>query len=225
MRLPRMRFTVRRLMAAVALCGGCFALLRLPTPWIVLVVVGSGVCGAISFGVLLDRGRGGWGIKGGVISGCIALAILFCLFGSIASWYGARPVSLTFSVVDGSSGHPIPGAEVAVIHPFHDERPPVRGRTATDGRIALRNLFTAYGMVYGVVSTEHVSFRPFVVRVTAEGFSEFRAPLAAPDDLDLPDGNVTDPPLNLTYPVSGPVKIALARSGSDSRRGRSPDPH
>jgi hypothetical protein len=222
MRLPSLRFTARWLMVAVALCGGCFALLRLPAPWIALVVVGSGVCGAILFGVLLDRGRGGWGIKGGVIAGCISLALLFCLFSSISTWYGAKPVSLTFSVVDGSSGRPIPGAEVAVIHPFDEERLPVRGRTAADGRVALRNLFTAYGMMYGVVTTEHVSFRPFMIQVTAEGFSEFPAPLATPDDLSY--GKVTYPPLNLTYPVSGPVKITLIRSSDDERRGSAPEP-
>jgi len=49
-------------------------------------------------------------------------------------------VNLSVVVVDGSTGSPIPGAEVELIHPFDDERTPVKGRTNAAGRVVLRNL-------------------------------------------------------------------------------------
>jgi hypothetical protein len=82
-----------------------------------------------------------------------------------------------------------------------------------------------------VGDTEHVTFRPFVLQVTSDGFSRFRASLAAPfvpDSKDIPAGvpdeDATAQPLNLTYPVTGPVKIALGQSKGDARRGKSSEP-
>jgi hypothetical protein len=183
MRLPRVRLTVRRMMATVA---------------IVAVVCAVG---------------------------------LTCNRIPISAWSGAKWVNLTVLVVDSRTGRPIWGAEVELIHPFDDERSPVKGRTDAAGRVVLRNLFPGGGVDYLVGGTEHLTFRPFVLQVTSDGYSEFRAPLAppfVPDNRDtptgVPDENVTAPPLNLTYPVTGPVKIPLARSKGDARRGRSSGP-
>ena len=96
----------------------------------------------------------------------------------------------------------------------------MRGRTGADGRVLLRNLFYAGGVSYPVGSIEHVTFSPFVIRVAVEGFTEFRASLTPPLS-GVPDGMATDPPRNLSYPVSGPVTIPLTRSTGGSRRGRS----
>lgn len=62
MRLPRFQFTIRRLVAVVALCALCFALLRSP--------VGLLLAYFMLFlpGFLISRAHGGWGILGGGLS-------------------------------------------------------------------------------------------------------------------------------------------------------------
>jgi hypothetical protein len=223
MRLPRVRFTVKQMMIVVALCAGSLVLLRVPASVLFVVVVSSGAYGAILASILIDRARGGLGIKGGLVAGCGTLAVLFCLLSPRSTWYGAKPVNLTFLIVDGRSGSPITGAEVELIHSFDDERPPVKGQTDADGRVVLRNLFPACGVNYLLDGTEHVSFRDFVIHVSGEGFSEFRACLGPPDD--LPNSpRTTAPPLRMTYPVSGPVKIRLIRSGGDVRGASTAEP-
>lgn len=129
----------------------------------------------------------------------------------VGAWSGARWVNLSVLVVDGSSGRPIPGASVELIHPIDDERPPVKGRTGANGRVVLRNLFYSGGVAYPIGGTEHVTFSPFVIRVTCDGFSEFCAALTPPLS-GMAYERATDPPLNLKYPVTGPVEIPLTRS-------------
>jgi hypothetical protein len=122
-------------------------------------------------------------------------------------------VDLSVLVVDSASGRPIPGAEVEIIRPIDDERQPVKGRTDVVGRVVLCNLFYASRTSYLVGATDRVRFSPFVIRVTAEDFSEFCAHLAPSDDRPYPYKLTTAPPMNLTYPVPGPVKISLSRKG------------
>jgi hypothetical protein len=126
-------------------------------------------------------------------------------------------------VVEGSSGRPISQAEVELIHPFDDERSPVRGWTEADGRVVLQNRFYASGVDYLVGKTKHVTFSPFVIRVAAVGFSEFRASLARP--AAEPDKMATLIPLNLSYPVTEPVKIPMWRTSGDAGVGKSAEPH
>jgi hypothetical protein len=67
MRLPRLRFTIGRLMVAVLAAATLFAWIRVD----VLSLVGSIVLvvlfGPVFAGISLDRSRDGWGIKGGAI--------------------------------------------------------------------------------------------------------------------------------------------------------------
>jgi hypothetical protein len=135
---------------------------------------------------------------------------LVCARIPVARWSGAKPVLLTFLVVDRLSGSPITDATVELIHEYDDERVPVKGRTSSDGCLALRNLFSAFGTMYAIGRSENVTFYPWLVRVEAAGYRPYCAMLAKP--LVEPVGTEADQPLNLAYPVTGPVKIALSRS-------------
>jgi hypothetical protein len=147
---------------------------------------------------------------------------LACTRIPVTAWSGAQWVNLTILVVDGGSGVPISGAEVELIHPFDDERPPVRGSTEADGRVVLRHRFYASGVDYLVGSTSHVTFSPFVIRVTAKGCTEFRASLARPDGASYQ--MATAPPLNLSYPALRPVRISLSRLSGNASGARFAEP-
>jgi hypothetical protein len=76
MRLPRGRFTVRRVMVAIAICGVALAVVR-QAP-VVLILIGPLI------GSLWDMSRGGKGLTGGLIGGamtwgCLGLASLAAL--------------------------------------------------------------------------------------------------------------------------------------------------
>ena len=211
MRVARVRFTVWRFMLAVTLFGALLVLLRLPTLLVVLAVVGSCVCGAILFGIRYDRDRGGYGIKGGVAAACCSSLALLAFIGATYHWSGAAPVTITFKVVDGTTGIPVSGAGVELFDPDDIGPPPVSGKTTRDGRVKLRRMFHAGGMVYGgVIEASYVSFRFVAVRVVAPGYREYQALLAESGDLQYQ--GMTDPPLGILYPVSADARIRLTRS-------------
>lgn len=135
---------------------------------------------------------------------------LFCCRIPLSHWSGVKGVDLAILIVGSDDGLPIEGAEVELLHPFDPERPTVKGRTARDGRVVLRNRFNASGYNYVVGGSERVSFVPWSIRVDARGFSKFRAALKS--SVVGPDEEATDPPLNLSYPISGPVTVPLKRS-------------
>lgn len=153
-----------------------------------------------------------------LLPGICAVVLAVCNRLQISQFSTVKWVSLTVLVVDGSSGRPIPGAEVQIIHEFDYERPPVKGRTDANGRVVLRNQFHGWVNHYILGRTEHVTFDPFVMRVTSAGFSEIRAPLTQP--IAVPSRMATVPPLNLTYPVSEAVEIRLTPSNDAACRGK-----
>jgi len=142
---------------------------------------------------------------------------LVCSRAPVSHWSGAKPVNLPILVVDRISGRPMPNAEVELIQPYDDERPPVKARTGPDGRVVLRNLFHACGSDYVIGGSESVTFSPWLIRVAAPGARPFCAALAPP--ASEPSVRETGPCLNLSYPVSGPVRIALDRSNAAPRNG------
>ena len=126
---------------------------------------------------------------------------------TVSSWSGAKWVNLSVQVVNGTTGRPVSGAKVGLIDPTEDERRSVTGRTEADGHVVLRNRFSAGGVYSFFGATEYVHLSPFVIRVAAKGFPEFRAELTHP--YGKPYERATHPPLNLRYPVSSPVIIDL----------------
>jgi hypothetical protein len=157
-----------------------------------------------------------------ILSTAICALLILCSLGQVRTWYGAHPVELSILIVSRDTGNPIPGADVELIHPYDDERPKVRGRSSADGRVVLRNHFTAGGTeirsFMGEETSEHVTFRPWLIHVQARGFSEFRASMGETDA--RPDLAVTDIPLNLRYPVAEPITIALRPSKHRRRAGQ-----
>lgn len=142
----------------------------------------------------------------------LALGVLVGLLaGSVNSWVGARDVPVFFRLVSRETGEPVRGAEVELIHPWNDEIPAVKGRSAADGRLVLTTRFWAGGTeVHGLFrtrSSEHVTFSPWLIRVRAEGFVDYQAALA--EWKGPPEWQVTDEPLRLKYPLHGPVTITL----------------
>jgi hypothetical protein len=131
------------------------------------------------------------------------------------SWNGVVPVSLRIVVIDRDSGAPIRGAEVEIIHPFDDERPRVKGTTDAEGVVDLRNMFYAGGTSSLTRETVHITFAPFAIQVLASEYDSFRAYLAANEQPS--HIVVSSSPLNLKYPLMGPVKISMKKKsvGSD----------
>jgi hypothetical protein len=76
-RLTRIRLTLGQLVKLIALCALVLAMLRTSAaPWIVLL-------GAILPGFLIGRAKGGTGIEGGTLSGCLVSAgfgIVICAY-------------------------------------------------------------------------------------------------------------------------------------------------
>lgn len=84
MQLPRFRFTIRQLIALIAICAVVFALLRTPFGFLVIAF------GSVLPGFLIERARGGAGILGGALSACF----IVCAGGlAIAVLSGSPPVS------------------------------------------------------------------------------------------------------------------------------------
>jgi hypothetical protein len=148
------------------------------------------------------------------------------LLSNDSSWIGARPVKLSFRIINLDTGRPIPGADVELIHPLDNEQlTRVKDQTSPDGLVTLTNLFSWYGNDIGPWRTgEGVSFHPWLVHVHDSGFSEFRASLVFTDGYDIAlltelykRFPLTDGSLNLRYPVSGTVTIALRPANGDKR--------
>ena len=66
MKPPQSQFTLGELMGLVALCAVGFAL---PTIW--LAFLGAGPLLVVVPGFVIERARGGTGIIGGIVSGCL----------------------------------------------------------------------------------------------------------------------------------------------------------
>lgn len=79
-RLPRFRFTLRGMMAAVAVAAIVLAIESRGIPMTMLLV--GPVCGAI-----LQRWRGGGGILGGVVGGCVFWTA-FGIYSYLPEWLG-----------------------------------------------------------------------------------------------------------------------------------------
>ncbi len=95
MRLPRVRFTLRRMVAVIAGCALYFAVLR-EAPWFVVVfhllvfpVIGS----------LFEIRKGGKGLIGGLIGGAIGSLSVALGLGVLAYTYGDLPhLDLVYSL-------------------------------------------------------------------------------------------------------------------------------
>ena len=72
---PRFQFTIRQLIALIAICAVAFALLRTPFGFLIIAFA------VVLPGFLLERARGGKGIIGGALSA--GLIICVCTFGPI----------------------------------------------------------------------------------------------------------------------------------------------
>jgi hypothetical protein len=86
-RPPQSQFTLRELMGLVALCGVGFAMLMSP-----VAPLGIGVLVIIP-GFVLERARGGTGIIGGMISGCLLPAVVALPAAVIQLYLTRSPVS------------------------------------------------------------------------------------------------------------------------------------
>jgi hypothetical protein len=75
---PRFRFTIRQLIALIAICAVAFALLRTPFAFLVIALA------LVLPGFLIERARGGEGILGGAISASLIVAFLGVLALGIA---------------------------------------------------------------------------------------------------------------------------------------------
>jgi hypothetical protein len=122
-------------------------------------------------------------------------------------------VELSIQVVRSDTGHPIPGADVELVHPIDDDKQPLKGQTSSDGRAVIKSLFTAYGTDFVIWHSEHVTFSPWVLRVNATGFSDFSGSLAPIEGRPIEEA--AGHSLNLRYPVSGSITIALRAQSTD----------
>jgi hypothetical protein len=80
MRLPRFRFTMWRLMIAVALAAVFFAWIHADAQSLIGSIFLAAVLGPVFAGISLDRARGGLGILGGAIGGCVSPSLIFLVF-------------------------------------------------------------------------------------------------------------------------------------------------
>jgi hypothetical protein len=67
MNRPRIRFTLRQMMIAIAICAGLLAVSRLPRLMVLLLMIGIPLGGYV-----VDRRRGGEGIRGAMLAGALA---------------------------------------------------------------------------------------------------------------------------------------------------------
>jgi hypothetical protein len=72
MQTPRFGFTIRQLLALIAICAVVFALLRTPVGFLVIAVA------SVLPGFLIQRARGGEGILGGALSAALTACLLVC---------------------------------------------------------------------------------------------------------------------------------------------------
>lgn len=100
MRVPRVRFTVRRMMLAVVTCGASIALLPavMGLPKIQAALIGSG----LSLGVVFESGGGHWLFFLGAIFGMIALGG--------AAWLALPPGHIGATGLLSVLGHAVFGA-------------------------------------------------------------------------------------------------------------------
>jgi hypothetical protein len=74
MRLPRFQFTIRRLILLIAICGVCFALLRIEGGFLIVYV------GILLLGFFVARARGGLGPVEGACSAAAVSAFLLVVW-------------------------------------------------------------------------------------------------------------------------------------------------
>ena len=89
MKSPLSQFTILQLMALVALCAIGLAL---PTVW--LAILGAGALFVVP-GYVIERARGGTGIVGGILSGCLIPMGLAWLWASVEYVFANRPIRET----------------------------------------------------------------------------------------------------------------------------------
>jgi hypothetical protein len=95
MRPPQSQFTMRELMGLVALCAVGFALLTTS-----VAPLGIGVLVIIP-GFVLERARGGTGIIGGMISGCLLPAVVSVPWALIQLYLTGSPLSEYLNLLPG----------------------------------------------------------------------------------------------------------------------------
>ncbi len=89
MKPPQSQFTILQLMGLVALCALGLAL---PTIW--LAILGAGALFVVP-GYVLERGRGGTGIIGGIVSGCLIPMGLAALWAAVEYVFANQPIRET----------------------------------------------------------------------------------------------------------------------------------
>jgi hypothetical protein len=80
MRLPRVRFTVQRMMIAVATAAVLLAWIHTDAQSLLGTISLAAVLGPVFACISLDRARGGLGILGGAIGGCLCPSLPFLVF-------------------------------------------------------------------------------------------------------------------------------------------------
>jgi hypothetical protein len=105
MRSPR--FTLRRMMITVAFAAALFAWIHADAQSLIGSIFLAAVLGPVFAGISLDRARGGLGILGGAIGGCLSPSLIFLGFlgcyviGTGGSDLNPSEVSSVFGLIAG----------------------------------------------------------------------------------------------------------------------------
>jgi hypothetical protein len=108
MKLPRVRFTMWRMMFAVALAAALLAWIHADARSLIGSIFLAAVLGPVFAGISLDRARGGLGIFGGAIGGCLSPSLIFLGFlgcyviGTGGSDLNPSEVSSVFGLIAGA---------------------------------------------------------------------------------------------------------------------------
>ena len=159
MRLPHVRFTVRRMVAMG------------------LVFIAAGLAG-------------GWMFP-------------------MVTWVGPAARNLRFRVLYPTRGVPVPGARVALVHPYDPEQTPIEGVTDADGEVELRGEFRRFGGTdaWGRDRVTYFSYSPWEVEARAEGFQGYTAALGE-QTFRSPGPPGAREPLRLGDPAPSPIAIS-----------------
>ena len=128
------------------------------------------------------RPRFRFGLRALILLPALAAVPLMVARLPVGRWGAGKRVLLEFRVVDATTGLPVRGAEIAVVHPYHPEYfPPSRGTTDDEGRIVIVTYLKASGEVLVAGKTERLSAAGGRVVIAADGYESERRALTPAD--------------------------------------------